>query len=296
MTDYKLTAGIHTICIKTNDNVQETVGVSHISNNPKTNVTTLRINVNKLHGFISNYADYISALDQILHNAGVHSYSLIRVDMCFDSFDNEHYQKYAKINRLLISMFAQAYSVQNKYRTTDLFTNKQLSVAIKNPYSFEVENYDKAAESLGKDICKSRFEIRSVRMNGQSIKEEFISHWDKRFEKAIMHFDSTLDRYNSELFDRYVEECKSNPNMKWTTFFQKYENCIFTRVQAIGLLEKLGIANPAERYKYFKKNYGLKTFTYADVIYAIFEIRRARDIFLSGGKFSPIQPDKILRA
>ena len=116
MADYNLTAGIHTISIRTKDDVNETVGVSHISKNPKTKETTLRINANKLSGFIVSFEDYLSAFNSILYNAGISSYSLIRVDMCFDSFDSEHYQKYAKINRLLISMIAHAYSVQNKYR------------------------------------------------------------------------------------------------------------------------------------------------------------------------------------
>lgn len=37
MADYNLTAGIHTISIKTHDTVTETVGVSYVSQNPQTN-------------------------------------------------------------------------------------------------------------------------------------------------------------------------------------------------------------------------------------------------------------------
>ena len=295
MADYNLTAGIHTISIKTHDTVTETVGVSYVSQNPQTNVTTVRINANKLSGFLVRYPDYLLALESILQRAGIHSYHLIRVDMCFDSFDAEHYQKYAKINRLLISMIAQTYHVQNKYRTTDLFTNNQLSVAIKNPNSFEVENYDKAAESLGNDICKSRFEIRSLRMNNQDIEEEFVHHWDMRFDKAMGCFDATLERYNTELLKRFYEEQRHGQKVKWATFFQKYENCIFTKGQAIDLLEGMGVGRPEERYKYFKKKYGLLTYTDADVRYAIFEIQRARDVFFGGAEKYPIQSDLELK-
>lgn len=276
--------------------MKQTAGVSYISKNPTTNVTTLRINANKINGFLVSYKGFLSELDGILERAGVRSYDWIRVDMCFDSFDEEHYQKYAKINRLLISMIAQAYSVQNKYRTADLFTNKQLSVAIKNPNSFEVENYDKAAESLGKDICKSRFEIRSLRMSGKDIEEEFVSGWDKRFEKAIECFDSTLDRYNTELLKRYLEEQDASPNMKWSIFFQKYENCIFTKGQAIDLLARMGVDDPAERYKYFKKKYGLETFAYDDIMFVIFEIKRARDIFFAGVEKYPVETGAEMEA
>ena len=51
-------------------------------------------------------------------------------------------------------MLAVTYKVKNTYRSTNLFTQKQLSVAIKNKY-FEIENYDKEAESGGADAAKS---------------------------------------------------------------------------------------------------------------------------------------------
>lgn len=202
--------------------------------------------------------------------------------MCFDSYDSKHYHQYAKLNRLLISMIAQAYCVQNKYRTTDLFTNKQLSIAIKNPNSFEVENYDKAYESLGKDRAQSRFEIRSIRMGTQSIEDEFISHWNTMFEKSLAKYDETLSRYNDELIKIFLTENKNGKSMKYTTFFQIYENCIFTREQALDLLVRMGEHNPVESYKYIKKKYRLVTYTKDDVVSAVSEIMRARNAFFFG--------------
>ena len=71
MADYNLTAGIHTISIKTHDTVTETVGVSYVSQNPQTNVTTVRINANKLSGFLVRYPDYLLALESILQRAEI---------------------------------------------------------------------------------------------------------------------------------------------------------------------------------------------------------------------------------
>ena len=54
--------------------------------------------------------------------------------MRFDLFDHGSYEKYAKLNRWLISMLAVKYNVYNTYKTLHLFSQKQLSVAIKNKY------------------------------------------------------------------------------------------------------------------------------------------------------------------
>ena len=285
--DYELTAGIHTFCIKTEDTINKEYmfpdGViktsSSVLENKKTKII---INANKMSGFLYTYSDFVSTLAEILDELQIKNYDLIRTDMCFDSYDSAHYQKYAKLNRLIISMIGHAYSVKNKYKTNDLFTNKQLSVAIKNPNSFEVENYDKEYESGGRDIAKSRFEIRSTRMNPKTIEEEFILNWDRRFKKSLSCFDETLDRYNFELKNIYCEEKSKNPNMKWSTFFQMYQNCIFTKEQAINLLNLLGEESAEDKYKYFKKKYHLETYTKADIFAEINEIKRARDEYFMG--------------
>ena len=279
MNDYNLIAGIHTLSIKTSDSVIEVPEITHVTKNLVTGMTTIRINPNKINGFIASYSDFMEKMSVILAKANITSYSLVRVDMCFDSYDSEHYHRYAKLNRLLISMIAQAYCVRNKYRTTDLFTSKQLSIAIKNPNSFEVENYDKAYESMGKARAKSRFEIRSTRMDGCSIEDEFINRWNTRLDKALDCFDDTLSRYNNELVKIYLED---ESKMKYATFFQVYESCIFTKHQAVDLLERMRIDNPKEAYKYLKKKYKLVTYTKDDVISTIDEIKRARDVFFNG--------------
>ena len=64
--------------------------------------------------------------------------------------------------------------MNNTYRTTDLFTQKQLSVAVKNKY-FECENYDKRAESKGLDMAACRLEERCKSLDGADLKYEFCS-------------------------------------------------------------------------------------------------------------------------
>ncbi len=278
--NYQLTAGIHTISIKTSDDFNEMPEMSKPSLLYNTDMKTIKINLNKTNGFITSFAEYQDKLNTMLHLAGITDYKITRVDMCFDNYDRRHYLQYAKLNRLLISMIAQAYTVQNIYKTVDLFTTKQLSVAIKNPNSFEVENYDKVRESMGKDITKSRFEIRSLRMADKDIVSEFNQKWDLRFNTAINHFEDTLQRYNNSIFEDYIDE----PMLKWTTFFLMHRNRIFTKQQAIDLLKMMNIPNPEVCYKYFKKRYRLETYTINDVQYILNEIKRARAVFFEGKK------------
>lgn len=284
LAGYDLTAGIHTISVKTQDTICVTPEITQHSKNLTNGMTTLKINVNKKQGFVQDYATFCTILNEILLKAGVKNYDLIRVDMCFDSYDAEYYSKFAKLNRLLISMIAHAYSVRNKYKTSDLFTNKQLSVAIKNPNSFEVENYDKEYESQGKDIAKSRFEIRSTRMSSKDIEYEFTEGWNERFMKALACYEETLQRYNAELIKIYHAENEKQCGLKPTTFFRIYENCIFTRSQAIDLLSQMGEQNPEEKYKYIKKKQKLITYTKKDIEFAISELQRARDVFFFAGQ------------
>lgn len=118
--------------------------------------------------------------------------------MRFDNYDPEHYREYAKLNRYLISALAVTYSVGNCYRSTDLFSQKQLSVAVKNKY-FEIENYDKEAESHGTDIAKSRLEERSKAWRNTDMRSEFVDHWFARWDKALKNLDAVHQRYNDEL-------------------------------------------------------------------------------------------------
>lgn len=285
---YKLTAGIHTISIQTEEQAnaelkKTSAAVKSIKYNKQTKKTNIILNLNKIDGFIYSYDEFVEKLSTVLEELGIDACKIIRVDMCFDSYDAEHYHKYAKLNRLIISMFAQAYSIDNRYRTNDLFTNKQLSIAVKLPNAFQIENYDKERESKGKDIAKSRFEIRSLRMADKAIEEEFITVWNERFENTYKYYFETLARYNNELVKIYKAEHERGNPVKWSTFFQMYENCIFTREQAINLLSMMGETSCEEKYKYFKKKYKLETYSKTMVSAAVREILRARNTYFYGG-------------
>lgn len=207
--------------------------------------------------------------------------------MSYDSPNEEHYKKYCKINRLVLSLLAEAYTVRNSYKTSHLFSQEQVTIAVKNN-EFEAENYDKSRESQGRDYAQSRFELRSKRMRGKDIEEEFTKGWETRWEKALKSFEAAQRHYNRELARLYSEGKNAYPCLytSLTSFLVQYQNCIFTKEQLIELLTMLGVHNPKGKFKYHKEHYGIDLFTFEDVLYVLKEMRRATEQFFYGSNLS----------
>lgn len=178
LKNFILCGSIHTLSIRTMDDVKAVPKsmkktVRCISRKTERGMqTTCFLNLHLIDGEIYSYLQFKEKLDMVLRFLGISEYKVIRVDFRFDSFESGHYQKYAKLNRYLISMLACAYSVKNKYRTSDLFSQKQLTVAIKNKY-FECENYDKQKESDGKSETDGRLELRSKHWTDNDVERNF---------------------------------------------------------------------------------------------------------------------------
>lgn len=286
LEDYNLTGSIHTLAIKSPgivEDIQEEVSNCIIASSQTKNGTTTTsiINVNKLIGDVFRYSEFETVFNTILAGAGIDEYNIVRADMRFDSYDKEHYRQYAKLNRYLISLLAVTYKVKNAYRTTNLFSQKQLSVAIKNKY-FEIENYDKEAESEGADAAKSRLEERSKSWTDNDLKKEFTCSWFQRWDKALNNIDIVHKAYNDALEQLYKEDKNAYPTRfrSLTDFLIQYQDCIFCKAQMIDLLSRFGeVKNPKTRAENHKKRYGIEYFSQKDVQRAIQEIKRATKEF-----------------
>lgn len=304
--NYNLTGSIHTLAIKSPgiiENVQEDVSncitsSSQTKNNRQT--STSIINPNKLTGDVFTYSEFEMIFNTILAGAGIENYKIVRADMRFDNYDSKHYNTYAKLNRYLISALAVTYKIKNAYKTTNLFNQQQLSVAIKNEY-FECENYDRAVKSkiVGNktESAQSRLEERTTSRQWRHIyekrkeehleltsdwsihalKKEFTVGWFEKWNKAIKNLDLVQQTYNNELEKIYNADKNSFPCRfrSLTDFILQYQDCIFTRKQLINLFERLGVKNSTSRAKNHKQRYGLEFFSKADVQQAIEEIKRA---------------------
>lgn len=288
LEDYNLTGSIHTLAIKSPgivEDIQKEVSNCIIASSQTKNGTTTTsiINVNKLSGDIYTYSEFETVLGTILAGAGIDDYNIVRADMRFDSYDREHYRQYAKLNRYLISLLAVTYKVKNAYRTTNLFSQKQLSVAIKNKY-FEIENYDKDAESDGADAAKSRLEERSKSWEDKDLKKEFTEGWFRRWDKALENIDKVHKAYNDALERLYKEDKNAYPTRfrSLTDFLIQYQDCIFCKAQMIDLLSRLdevGADKAKTRAENHKKRYGIEYFSKKDIQKAIKEVKRATNEF-----------------
>lgn len=285
-----LTSGIHTLAIKIRGMIDvpekfKDAAICSSRSIGKEITTTCILNLNKIDGDIFTYSRFNKLFSMFIDSIGIDTYKIVRADMRFDSYDSEDYQKYAKLNRYLISLLAVAYNVRNTYRTMDLFSQRQLSVAIKNKY-FECENYDKEAESNGADMAASRLEERSKCLTGTDLRREFIEHWSKRWNKALGKMELVHKRYNDELERIYKDGINSYP-VKFrglTNFLIQYQNCIFCKEQMMDLLSRFEEVGPEKaeiRAKNHKTRYGVEYYSEKDVKQAVAEIQRSALAFFN---------------
>ena len=291
MEGYQLTASVHTLAIKTAErveNVDEDVSKAVlVSNRENGQESTLVINPNKILGDLYKYSEFEAAFGSILGGCGVEDYSLVRVDLRMDSYDSGFYQRFAKLHRLLIACLAVTYSVRNVYRSANLFSGQQLSVAAKNR-RFEVEFYDKSAESGGVDIAESRLELRSKDWkDNKDIKYEFTVHWSDRLGKALKNVNLVYKRFNDEMEKAYLEGRDAFPKRfrSINDFLAQNQDRIFTKQQLIDLLGRLpevGADRAKVKAKNFIQRYGLEVIKIKDLERAVAEIERSTAAFFDG--------------
>ena len=282
--NYHLLAGIHTISIKTPEplivpKVYQKVVTSVTHNSQENPIYTSKLNLNKLTLDIYEYSYFQEQLQMLLDSAGITEYRIVRADFRFDE-----YARFAKIHRYLISLLATQYQVTNAYRTVNLFSQKQLSVAIKNKY-FECENYDKAAESNKSDAAAGRLEIRSKSLRTSDLQKVFMEEWFNRWDKSLSCIEEMSAKYNTELKKIYKEgkEKSLTGFRSLTDFLIQYESCIFSREQMVNLISLVdtSVRNPSKRVSNFKQKYGTDFYTEKDIKYVVNEIKRATAQYFS---------------
>lgn len=258
------------------------------------------INPNKLVGDCYTFTEFNDSFSALLEETGIEGYRIMRMDLRLDSYNPNHYKEYAKMHKFLLSCLAVAYEVKNVYKTENLFTNKLLSMAIKNDY-LQCECYDRKEKSkLTKNHEEkglSRLEERTMSKewrkiledeslsNEEVIKEEFVNNWIKRWKKAISleNIKKCEETYNAALADLYAEGKDAFPVQfrTLTDFLIQYQYCIFSSRQMVNLLKRIGVENAEVRAKNHKKRYGIEYFSQSDLKKAVAEIDRATKKFFS---------------
>lgn len=298
---YMLKGSFHTLeikspeCIQPDDkNIADCI-VTRINENGTEAIS--KINPNKLDGDLFAFSEFQNTMQAILDASGISSYRFTRTDLRLDNYDEQHYKAFAKLNKYLIAAMAVTYRTKNNYKALDLFTENQISVAIKNEY-FQLENYDRKHKNKitgnKAEPAKARLEERTTarqwrqiyndeyanqKINLNLLAHEFLTRWAERWKKARMNLDKVQDAYNDALVKKYHAGLNKKPVQfrSLTDFLIQNQDCIFTSKQMIDLLARLGVKNPKERAKYHKKKYGCEYFSIKDVDYALAEINRATE-------------------
>lgn len=283
MDRYHLTGSVHTVEIR----FPKTQGLSKgdgacidVSVNQKEEAKAV-INANKLNGDIFGYTDFGKAFNQILKNNNIGDYWVSRADFRLDSYRRADYKDFAKLHKYMICAIAIGCNARNCYNTRNLWTNEQLSIAVKTGH-FQIENYDKYVESNGTDIAMARLEERSMNSNGLDIKRAFLHEWFDRWDKAISNLDKVQERYNAALMDIWEQDRESKPRkfLSLREFIMSYQDCIFTRKQLIDLVTATGESkNPESWAKTYVNRYGIEFISKNNVKTAVKEIRRATKEF-----------------
>lgn len=281
--NFKLTASIHTLSIRFHGLIQKVEKIFenciYTSFNANKDLTTCRINVNKLCGDIFKFSEFKNVLAAILEQTDNTTYQINRFDIRFDSYDKTHYKRFWKLYRMLISLIGTTYATQKNYCSSEIFTDEKLSLSIRNNY-FQIEYYDKEQQSKGLDKAKSRFELRSLKQNLdiEDLSDAFFDTWKIRFEKSLEHFDEMQMRYNNELERIYKNDRAAFPRKyaSLNAFLAQHQDCIYTKVQMIDLLKRFDeVKNPENRAKNFKQNYGIEYCTITNIKDFFDEILRA---------------------
>lgn len=298
---YTLKGSFHTLeikspeCIQPEDKSIADCIVTRINENGTEAIS--KINPNKLDGDLFAFSEFQNTMQAILDASGISSYRFTRTDLRLDNYDEQHYKAFAKLNKYLIAAMAVTYRTKNNYKALDLFTENQISVAIKNDY-FQLENYDRKHKNKitgnKAEPAKARLEERTTarqwrqiyndeyanqKTNMNLLAHEFLTRWAERWKKARMNLDKVQDAYNDALVKKYHAGLNKKPVQfrSLTDFLIQNQDCIFTSKQMIDLLARLGVKNPKERAKYHKKKYGCEYFSIKDVDYALAEINRATE-------------------
>lgn len=237
--------------------------------------TYMQLNPNKIlgsGGILRSAAEMEQVLDQTLQAVGVdlETFVIRRVDLAFNSEDPQDYRLFQKLNRLLICCLAYEYRIDNCYRSEDLWSFDQLSIAVMNT-RISVENYDKEAESGGTCPVCSRFEIRSMKLQaGDSIRKEFLERWPARWNRAIKRMQDVELRYNDRLEQLYKEDLTKDKRdrdyLNLTAFLLQYKDCIFSSRQMVDLLARFDeVADPPQKARSFKSHHRIEYFSQTDL-------------------------------
>ena len=246
---------------------------------------------------IYDFAEYSETMKQIFEETVLDEPRKTRIDLRFDSFSEQSYEKMLKLNKFFVLLVAHSEKLKNKYQSKDPIELWDLTVCVGN-HAIELENYNKAIQEPTGAVT-NRLEARSKRLPDapEELKEQTAYlEWKAIFRRATTrnNLDGFLQRVNDSLIRifptyRFEQMTKINHNGEivkeksfeyiLNQFILTYRNTLYTQKQIIALISALKRGEAAEtgerygdfmqyakaKYKYLKDNYPFDLYTLQNV-------------------------------
>lgn len=249
-----------------------------------TEVTYLMLNPNKGmpdNRMIESYSLFKEVLEQIFEDihGSVDKFHIRRADLSINTDVSGDFELYKKLHRLILCCISIEYDIINTYESYDLWTCKNLNLAIKST-TIEAENYDKEVESHGAVPTTNRLELRTKQIaDGSTLDREFAEKWCKRLELARMNFKDVQQKYNDNLERLYKSDLqkpkKERNYLSLNAFLMQYSDCIFCTEQMVDLVSRFEeVSNPKIKAENFKKAHKIEYFSQHDLDVVIRAIKK----------------------
>lgn len=218
-------------------------------------LTVMTLNLNKWDGQnIWKYSEFCAVLDRIKEILDIGSRAkLTRIDMKFDSEDPNFYEQHKKVASLLLAdRRVLNDKIPNFWRGWDENSLENRSIKLQTA-SFEIEYYNKAIESGGKDPAAARFEIRNIdRAHGIDSVETGFRDILSDLMAGISKEPEVLAAYNDVLYKKWQTGNYKRPD--WFLMQDRIAEYIFTRSQADELMARIHNETVEQGHK-FMANY-----------------------------------------
>ena len=264
---YKLVANIHT---------------TEVTNSPLAKI----VNPDKEVDIIK-YSEFKAKMDRkaVFASCAGGEYAYERIDFKLDSFGENDYLEYLKLNNLLLNLYCMqghgGYSVQNKQPsiTRGGRTYEIWSIFVFNP-EMAINYYNKELEQIGKYEtdeydgikykAKARLEFRVLRLDNTKDPAKALKRILLRLRKILKAYPALLEKTNEDLHEAFCRWLKRNKRkdktgLALTQFVREHSDAIFSREQLRQFLKICGVKNYQQRAKSIADTVSLESISEKEV-------------------------------
>lgn len=210
-----------------------------------------RINGNEYVGIeLLRLPELTYNIDEILEYSNIKDCKYSSVSLGFDFYSDDSFEKYKKLNMYLVNLIQQKYNLEN-------YQNDYMYV-----YFNDLSKNDD-------EVAGARLEFTKLQMDSETQFNDIVYlliFWNKVLNDLTLYFNSYNQRVNKLLVEKYYN---TDPKVKeWNSIYSfvvRHQMMICSRKQLIDLLDSLGVKNPLERAKAYKKYNDLEFFTKGDI-------------------------------